>query len=72
MSSAPAPNAFGLTQCVLICNVNLVSTSQLSFRVPTYVLLCHRYDGLTSFFGSQSFDYNGFILPPVALQPIFP
>lgn len=23
------------------------------------------YDNLSSFFGDQSFDYNGFVLPPV-------
>jgi hypothetical protein len=25
----------------------------------------HQYDGLTSFFGNQAFDYNGFVLPQV-------
>jgi hypothetical protein len=25
----------------------------------------HQYDGLSSFFGDQTFDYGDFILPPV-------
>lgn len=25
----------------------------------------HQYDGLTSFFGGQTFDYDGYMLPQV-------
>lgn len=27
-----------------------------------------QFDGLTSFFGDQNFDYGGFVLPPVSAQ----
>ena len=27
----------------------------------------HQYDGLTSFFGDQNFDYDGFVLPQVCV-----
>lgn len=31
-----------------------------------------QYDGLTTFFGDQSFDYNGYVLPEVRIEPAFP
>ncbi len=31
-----------------------------------------QYDGLTTFFGDQSFDYNGYVLPEVRIDQRFP
>lgn len=28
----------------------------------------HQFDGLSSFFGDQNFDYDGFVLPPVSTR----
>ena len=33
---------------------------------PANLFGLHQYDGLTSFFGDQNFDYDGFVLPQVS------
>ena len=31
----------------------------------------HQFDGLSSFFGDQDFDYSGFVLPPVSISRLW-
>ena len=71
---APPPNAFGLHQCVFLSLAGPLSLYTLHCACANVGVFNHdvyrvcRYDGLSSFFGDQSFDYNGFVLPPVRLS----
>ena len=57
--SASDPHLRWQTSFIGPCTMAAVPAS------PANLFGLHQYDGLTSFFGDQNFDYDGFVLPQV-------